>query len=156
MKTNSNSSAKRLTKSSLILKSTLLFIIIFISSTLKSQSFRIEENSVNPNCGGTYCIAANGSCISSIYTYSYPSNVNNLYPVNPSSPGSCLNYGVMPDSILFTSVSNCTTSSFWVKLNGVATVVNCTCGLFPANHNFSAVISPDPLNDCDYLIRIYY
>jgi len=129
----------------------------FLTNAVKSQTFRIQEHSVNPNCGGRYELYLNGASISNTYTYSYPNNINNTYPSVPPPPApapACIN-APLPNQIKFT-VPNCGGSPFFINITGAATTKICNCTGTLANHNFSATIQPDPINQCDYLLDIYY
>jgi hypothetical protein len=136
----------------------VLFLIFTHSNCYSQVTFRIEEISVNPNCGGSYCVRSNGFCITPIFNYSYPGNVNNQYPTNPSINGNCYNDSLLPDEIQFINVNLCNNTTFTVPLNGVVVNQNCDClnqGIF-TTRNFTATIQPDPILHCDYLIIVEY
>jgi hypothetical protein len=141
----------------LALKMTLLFLFYFIPNHhLKAQTYtyRIQEVSVNPNCGGYYCVRTGGSCISATFQYSYPSPINRVLP---GAPQNCYTYtGSLPNEILFLNVNLCNSTSFTVPLTGAATSIRCNCTGTFAMHNFSATIGADPSGLCDYLITVYY
>ena len=135
-----------------------MFLLILLSGESLSQgnpsTFRIQEISVNPNCGGKYCVRANSLCISPIISYSYPSNINNLLPAPPAT---CYTSFIVPEEILFTNIDSCSNTSFVVPLNGQAVIQSCKClGPPAANHNFSATIEPDTSGPCDFLIKVFY
>ncbi len=135
----------------------MMIAFCFALIQLKAQTFRIQEHSVNPNCGGTYELYLNGNLISNTYVFNYPNLINNAIPsvpppVPPASP--CI-AGPLPDQIKF-RITNCSGSIFYVNINNSATTVNCNCTGSFANHNFSATLQIDPINQCNYLLDIYY
>lgn len=138
-------------------QSLMIIAFCFALSHLNAQTFRIQEHSVNPNCGGTYIVKHNGSGITPIISYQYfPPTINKTMPP-PPPPAKFNCYDSLPDEISFINVLNCNPSSFSIPINGVATVISCDCsGLGYINHNFSATIQLDPAGFCDYLIDIFY
>jgi hypothetical protein len=136
----------------------MIIAFCFALSHLNAQTFRIQEHSVNPNCGGSYYVKHLGSGITPIIGYQYTPvpNINKTMPLPPPpSLGNC--YDSIPEEITFVNVINCIPSTFTIPVNGVATAISCDClGLGYANHNFSATLQLDPLNFCTYLLDIYY
>ena len=106
----------------------LFVTLILISMPVWSFSqgttvtFRIEESSANPNCGGYYCVKSNGNCVTPVFQYSYPGNINNLRPFNPSMKNNCFSTNNIPNEVQFINVSDCSNTSFLVPLTGVAVV----------------------------------
>ena len=130
-----------------------------LTNTVKSQTFRIQEHSVNPNCGGTYQVFRNSSPRTPAIAYNYftaPPTVNKTMPQPaPPSLGNC--YDSIPNFITFTNVSNCRPMSFTIPINGIVTLISCNCdGSGYINRNFSSTLQLDPLNYCTYLLDIYY
>lgn len=136
---------------------TLFLIFLFNFSFIKAQpyTYRIQEISTNPNCGGTYVIKAGGVTITSPpINYSYPGNINKQLP--PTFPYYFTNSGALPDSITFSSVSLCAPTGFTIPINGTIIYISCNCGSGTIMHPFSATIQPDPARIADYLIEINY
>ena len=135
----------------------MIIAFCFALSHLNAQTFRIQEHSVNPNCGGTYSIFGNGITLVSGVSFNYnpvsppsPPNFNKLFPTAPSF------FTGTPDSIVF-SISSCTGTTFSVAVNQLGTVMSCDClNLGFAQHTFSATWQTDPSPDFDYILNIYY
>ena len=129
----------------------LIFLFNFGFSKAQTYTYRIQEISTNPNCGGSYQVFAGGTAITTTFNYSYPGNINNTRP-----PSGCYtSTGALPDSITYSSVTLCSPNTFTIPINGVVTLISCNCGGGTAMHQFKATIQPDPTGNCNYLIEIY-
>jgi hypothetical protein len=138
-------------------KALFIYSVFLFAGECFSQytgTFRIQEISTNPNCSGSYIIKENGSGVSPIIMYSYPSQFNRILPDNP--PPYCYPTAT-PDEVEFINIDSCSNTSFVVPLNGQAVIQSCKClGPPAANHNFSATIEPDTSGPCDFLIKVFY